>query len=274
MSLKAARNFLSFLLCVIIVMGGMVSVSEVVAHYTICSPRYARHQLSADIIQQNKKSFEERIDALEAKSGIPARVFTAVYNVDTLNNAIVDSVYAGKDTTLYSIERIDEFEKYCKEYLDGNEIKYNDEYVHQTAIEAARIYSECFGIDNAEAIYSVVERINAQYQTNLSFGLMLMVLAGVMLIVLFSKGKDVIKRVFAALSSLGFALAFGSVGCLIAGIGQHALVYPSVYENVINRSVTGAFVICIAIGFVLSIGFLSANIIMYAENEKKLQEDY
>lgn len=271
MSLKTLRKILAVIFIVIMTVGGSVFVVSQIVHFTLCSEDYLlKFFASEKITQQCKDNFNQRIEALEAKSGIPARVFDAVYNFPEItDDTAVHRLFAGHDTSLYNKAIVDRFEALCTEYLDGNSIKYDKELIRNTAEEAARIYADSFGIDNADGAVNFIKRADTKYSSNSSISFMLVVLSILMLTLLFSKPYDVLLRVFAAFTAEGFALALTGAVALIMKFGEHPFLSPQMYANAAAGAVRGMYVIMLLLGVLVGIGSLIANIVMTEKTKNK-----
>lgn len=264
MTLKTLRKILAVIFAAIIAVSASVFAVSQVVHFTLCSENYlSKFFASEKITQQCRDNFNKRIEALEAKSGIPARVFDAVYNFSEITeDTAVHRLFAGHDTSLYNEATVDRFESLCTEYLDGNEIKYDKKLIRNTAEEAARIYADSFGIDNTDEAVKFIKQADIKYGRYSSVSFMLVVLSILMMAVLFSKPYDVFLRVFAAFTAQGFALALTGAVALIMKFGQHPLLSPQMYANAAIGAVKGMYVIMLLLGVLVGIGFLIANIVM------------
>ena len=274
MTLKQTRNILSFVIILIFIAGGIIAAGNICAHYTVGSGRYIQSRLEKNISQYSKENFEARLDALEKKSGIPKRVFTAVYNGDNLSGTVAQRIIDGSDASLYNNMRISEFDKLIREYLDGNSIKYDEEKVYNTATEAARIYAECFGIQNADSLRAVIIDINRGYQRNASIGIMLMLVSVILFLVLFSKLKNAVIRIMSAAAGLGLTMLVTGVICLIFRVGQHALVTPQIYADAVNLAVRGAFAFTAAAGVIIAAGASVLSFFIYSSDIKRTETEY
>ena len=98
-----------------------------------------------NVSEQCEKAFKDQISVLEAQSGIPSRVFDAVYkNNDISNSSALTRLYNQDNPDLYSNNQIAQFDSLCKEYLEGNNMQYDEALIHNTAVKAAQAYSDCF----------------------------------------------------------------------------------------------------------------------------------
>ncbi|MGN0521694.1 MAG: hypothetical protein ACI4IQ_03545, partial [Eubacterium sp.] len=128
----------------LLVAGNILFFGSALVKNTLCSADFLKRTfLTQDLKEQCEKNFESRMNALELDSLIPVRVFETVSKVDdeTSEDAI-DRLFGEHDTSLYTADRVETFEELCKEYLDGNGIKYNEEQVQNTAVRATQIYAD------------------------------------------------------------------------------------------------------------------------------------
>lgn len=252
MTLKQSRNLLSLLMTVVFVIGGCVFTCAMAGHYTLAHPKYISVHISRYAASQCRSNFEDRIAALEKRSGIPARVFAAELTDDMISEAIVSRLFSGDDTSLYTNSKIEQFENYIREYLDGNSVKYKEEYIRNTAVEAAKIYSECFGLKNSEAISETISKINSGYRQYASTALLIMVLSVAVQIILFGSIKKSFERVMSSITAYGMTVMLISVIGVVLRLGQHVGVLPAAYATVIHTMVRNVFILSLIGGFVVT----------------------
>ena len=83
---------------------------------------------------------------LEAQSGIPSRVFDAVYkNNDISNSSALTRLYNQDNPDLYSNNQIAQFDSLCKEYLEGNNMQYDEALIHNTAVRRLKLIPTALG---------------------------------------------------------------------------------------------------------------------------------
>lgn len=206
MSLHKSRKIISIILTVLIACGSILFFGTLITKVTVMSESYTSYVFDkVGVTKNSKEAFANQIKVLEAQSGIPARVFNSVYNFnDATSKTAVERLFSSSNTTLNTNSQTDKFEKLCKEYLEGNNMQYDEALIHNTALKATEAYSNCFGMKNTEQISSFIKNVNAHYQSYLSVGALLFIVPLVLLIILFRRSLDVAFNIFSALTLLGF----------------------------------------------------------------------
>ena len=261
MSLRKSRKIICVILTILIAAGSIFFFGTLITKATVMSQKYTSYVFEKTGVNKTcKEEFSNQVKVLEAQSSIPARVFTSVYNFnDATNQTAIERLYSSSNTTLNTANQTEKFEKLCKEYLEGNNMQYDEALIHNTALKATQAYSDCFGMKNTEQISSYLENINAHYQSYLSIGALLFVVPLVLLIILFRRSLDVTFNVFAALTLSGLTFVASGIASLIAKVGLHN-ISPAIYRQAFYNCVKGACYISIVFGAVLTVVCVIANI--------------
>lgn len=271
MSLSKSRKIICFLLSVVMVIGfGLFTGVELISH-TLCSQMYMEKVFSSDKIKgECEENYENRISILAIDSEIPERVFfTADENVLGKGESAVSKFFNGHDSTLYSKERVETYEKLCLEYLDGNEIEYSKEDVHNVAEKAAMIYSDSFGLKNTDEIKAFVDKVQFSEPKIASFGLFIFTMSAVIIFFLFSKKMDAAEVYCSVGTATGFSFVLIGIASLIFGLGSNPLITPQIYANAVTLAVKGDFIIAIIIGIFLSIISILGSVGIYKRRKDK-----
>lgn len=255
MSLKSTRKILCFLFSVLIVAGNVLFFSSMLVYSTLCSPAYLKHTfLTQEVKQQCEKDFNTRMEALALESAIPARVFETVSKIDDeTSESAVDRLFGAHDTSLYTADRVETFENLCKEYLEGNKINYNEQYVKNVAEKAAHIYADSYGIDDVMQMSVFIDQVKNTYSRCTSVGVLFIVVSSIAIFMLFSKKRDAFEVIFLAYAATGITFILTSVIALIAKFGQHALIEPSFYADAAANVVRTVFIIALMFGIALTV---------------------
>lgn len=250
MSLYSSRKILSFILSVIMVACAIILTATEITVYTLCSQIYMeRFFKSNSITQKCDDIYNERINALSKECNIPDRVFDAVDEVlGDYSDTAVERFFRGNNSSFYSNDLVETYEKLFCEYLDGNSLEYNEEDIHNAAEKAARIYSDSYGLSNTVSVRNFIDKVNSLQQKILSTFIFLFTLSAVFVAVLYSKKKDILQVFCSTFTGYGLSLILISIISLIAGVGQNALVTPSFYSIAIGNAIRGAFVIALFTG--------------------------
>ncbi len=261
MSLHKSRKIISIILTVLIACGSILFFGTLITKVTVMSESYTSYVFDKVGVNKNsKEAFANQIKVLEAQSGIPARVFNSVYNFnDATSKTAVERLFSSSNTTLSTNSQTDKFERLCKEYLEGNNMQYDEALIHNTALKATEAYSNCFGMKNTEQISSFINNVNAHYQSYLSVGALLFIVPLVLFIILFRRSLDVAFNFFSALTLSGLSFVVSGIASLIAKFGLHDIT-PAIYQQAFYSCVKGACYISIIFGAVLTIISVIANI--------------
>lgn len=273
MGLKATRKLLSVILAVIVAASTVIMLASFVAGSTFATQGYlTKHLISDELADECEAQLNMKFDALEIKSGVPARVFEIVeqdYNTKESLSLAVQYLFTDESSTLYNQDKVDYFYNLCVEYLDGNNISYDKASVQNTAEEAAQIYSDCVGIHNADTIKDYLSVFSRSCARAGSAALVIIV-ASVILLNMIYKTKEK-AYLYTAGGAAGGALAsaIGAVLCMITKVGSDFDFEPAVYQQSFY-SMTGRYFIILLI---VSIAFLAVIYASAAAVIKKQNKD-
>ncbi len=271
MSLSKSRKIICFLLSIIMVIGaGLFTGVELISH-TLCSQAYMEKVFLSDKIKgEYEENYKKRISILAKDSMIPERVFfTADENALGKNESAVSKFFNGHDSTLYSKDRVETYEKLCLEYLDGNEIEYNKEDVHNVAEKAAMIYSDSFGLKNTDEIKAFIDKTEFLAPKIASFGLFIFTMCAVIIFFLFSKKIDAMEVYCSVGTATGFFFVLTGIAALIFGLGNNPMITPLIYADAVSLAIKGDFIITIIIGIFLCIISILGSIGIYKRRRDK-----
>lgn len=274
MSLTKSRKILSVLLSFLIAIGGIMFFGAEITEYTLCNENYMTKVFSSNsLASQCRQNFDERIEVISAKSGIPSRVFEAVFenNAPGIKTA-VQRMFSNNNAYLYSEDLVSQFEELCTEYLDGNQISYNKTEVHNAAEYAALVYSDCFGIQNSQEIMSFVEKVDAHYGKYASAGLLFIAVATAMFLIIYSRREDTIRVISTAFTALGASLFLIGICGIIFGFGNSPMLSPQIYSDALARAVDGAFSVAVIIGAIITAAAFTGSYNQYKKNKNQLAE--
>jgi hypothetical protein len=235
MGLKGTRKLLSLFLVVIISFSVAIAITSMVTNLTFSTRSFLTNNLVTDeLVSECESQLEMKYDALEVKSGIPARVFETVEQdystVDSLNLA-VENIFTDETATLFSEARVDYFYNLCVEYLEGNNIDYDEDSVKLAAREAAEIYGECVGIHNTDSIESQLLLLSGKCAKIASAALVAIVFAVFLLLVLYQTRMLAYLIAAGSAAAGSIAVVFGSILCLITKVGSNFAISPVAYQQ-------------------------------------------
>ena len=262
MTLSKSRKAICFILTLLIAAGSILLFGISITKSTVLSQKYMNYVFDkCNVSEQCEKAFEDQISVLEAQSGIPSRVFDAVYkNNDISNSSALTRLYNRDNPDLYSNNQIAQFDSLCKEYLEGNNMQYDEALIHNTAVKAAQAYSDCFGLKNTEAIADFISTFNSNYLHFLSIGILLVALPIILLLVLFRRSREIMFNIFVAFTVTGFTFTAAGIASLIARISQGLNISPQIYQTAFTSAVNGACYVCIILGVLLAAISVFANV--------------
>lgn len=273
MSLGKTRRFISYLLTIIIAAGGMMLFGTAIARATMLNESYVNAVFDrSGAFERSKKDFEDCVLVLEARSSIPARVFNSVYSFsDSQSGNAAAYLFGSEDSQLYAESKTEEFEKLCKEYLDGNNMSYDSELVHNTALEATEMYSQCFLISGGEELAAEISKAQDAYAGVLSLGLLLVILPVALLLSLYRRNYEIYFNINAAFTLQGLIFMFSAIGCLILRVWQNVGLSPAAYADAYAKAVQGACAVGLVFGALLTAISLFFNIRITAKSSGGVQ---
>lgn len=248
-----SRKLLCALLSAVITMGAVLFISSTLVNTTICSHSYMSKFVETSRINSYCHDiYNQRIELLAENSNIPIRVFEIAQEVDGYSESAIDRFFNGSDTTIYTNERIDTYEAMIKEYLDGNNISYNETAVRNTAVKAAEIYSDSFGLKNIDSLRLFVNNAKASYGRLSSFGLMMIFVPVLLIFALFKTKKKAVDYYLTSAAATGITMIFVSAVCLIAGIGKHIRITPIVYQDALFTAINVMLAAALVLGVIIT----------------------
>lgn len=262
MSLSKSRKILCFFLTLLIAAGSILFFGTAITKSTVLSQRYMNYIFDkCNVNEQCEKVFKQQITVLEAQSGVPARVFDAVYKTnDISNSSALTRLYSSDNPDLYSENQIEQFESLCKEYLEGNNMQYDKTLIHNTAVKAAQAYSDCFGLKNTDSIANFISTVNNNYLHFLSIGALLVALPIILLLVLFRRSREIMFNIFAAFTLSGLTFTVSGIASLIAKVAQNLDISPQIYQVAFGTAAKGACIVSIVLGVLLTAISVFANV--------------
>lgn len=268
MSLRKTRKALSVLLAVIIVIGGNMFFGAEIVKYTLCNEKYFSDVvLTSSFTDKCEENFRNYAQALSAQSGIPAQVFEVALNSERVNTGFLHTVFENSD--IFYEDMTVKFEELCLEYLNGNNIEYNETMLKNTARAAANAYEDCFSISNMQGAKAFIDHVNSEYGKYTSIGLLLVIVSIFLLFVLFSKKSDFLKSVCTGFTALGLSMIFIALAGLIFNVGGSPNLAPALYADAVSKAVDGAFSIALIFGVLITAISVVFSLYKYKIIEKK-----
>ena len=250
---KSSRKLICFLLSLLMVVGLCIFSGATLLRSTLCYQNYMERFISSEkVVNYCNTAYNDRIAVLAENSGIPLRVFEATENVSGYSETVASRFYSGSDTTMFTQDKIETYEKLIKEYLDGNDIQYDENQVYNTAVKAAEIYADSYGLKNLSVFKSFVDEVIGGYGRVSSMGLSIVMIAAALIFVMYSDNKKTVKYYTSSFTATGLSFVFIGLGSLIASLGKSGVITPVVYSKAIFSAVNCMFVILILTGVVIT----------------------
>lgn len=253
MSFQKARNIICIILCAVTALGAVLTVGAFIFSSTLCSSEFMEKRLmSKAVISKCDESYNARLEALSQETGIPVHVFKAASDKFVIAENAVQRLYSGQDTTMFSNDKTEVFEKLCTEYVEGNELKYSKNEITAAAEKATQIYADCYGIADSQPIYDFITSLKNRSSGIMALGLLLIVVPAAVAMMLFSKHEKLLAQLLSFLTASGFAITLSGAVGLIFGIGTNTLITPEIYAKAISQAVRFDFAVILIIGIAVS----------------------
>lgn len=250
---KSSRKLVCFLLSLLMVFGLCVFSGVTLVRATLCNQNYMDLFMSSKkVVHYCDNAYNERIALLAENSAIPIRVFEATKNVSGYSETVASRFYSGSDTTIFTQDKIDTYEKLIKEYLDGNDMRYDEGQVHNTAVKAAEIYADSYGMKNLSVFKDFVDKVINGYGRISSIGLAVVLIAAALIFIMYSDSKKTVKYYISAFSATGLSFIFIGICAWLASVGKGAAITPEIYSKAIFSSVNCMLAILIFTGIVVT----------------------
>ena len=235
------------------VLGICVFTGATLIRATLCYQNYMDMFISSEkVVSYCNNAYNERIAILAVNSGVPLRVFEATENVSGYSETVTSRFYSGSDTTIFTQDKIDTYEKLIKEYLDGNNMEYDENQVHSTAVKAAEIYADSYGMKNLSVFKTFVDKVIDEYSRISSVGLSVLMISAALIFVMYSDSKKTVKYYTSSFTATGLSFIFIGICALIASLGKGGVITPDIYSDAIFSAISCMFAILIFTGIIVT----------------------
>lgn len=270
MGLKATRKIICTILAVLVSATTFFGSAFAISVNTFGNEEfYSKYWATDELVAQCEHELDTKFEALSYKSGIPLDVFNAVKRDTDTKTAIteaVNGIFSGKDTTLYSDERIDYFYNLCKVYLDANEYNYNKHDIKNVAEEATKIYSDSVGIHNTSSIKNYAEKQKEKSSVYATILLLMSLVGAIIFVVLHKEREQGIVYIASTLITSGIAHLITGMGAIIFGFTSRFDIQPTVYEGVFKHLHDVFMLYNVGCG----LGLICVGVIVFAFAEAKI----
>lgn len=272
MNLRKTRSIISLLITLLFSLSiscacGTVLLNATFANASFMEQRFVTDKLAEECEAQLNLQFE----ALAVKSGIPARVFRNIENEISVKETLrtsVNNFYSHIDTQAAKATKADYFYNICTEYLDGNNLSYNEQDIRNASAEAAEIYENCIGLSNTEHLIDFTDRVNANAPDAALGFFMGMLLFGALFFVLYKSRSRAFSYVASGISVSGATLVFISLFSIIFKVGTRFAMTPQAHYASMCSVIRLFFILLFAFGVLLIALGTVLNVMIYNKEKK------
>lgn len=275
MGLKATRTILSILLSFVIAAVTLITLVSFILNITFSTPSFLTERIvTPQLVSTCTEQLSMKYAALEAESGIPARVFKAVTEnagVEFALETAAENIFSAESSSLYNEDRVNYFYKLCTEYFDGNGIEYNKKNVCRVSEKAAQIYSDTLGMHNTESIEKYISGYKMNCLKITSAGMVILTLCCSMICLIHKKRSDILFFIACGTAGGGIAAVISALISLILKVGSEIVFYPVAYQQSLYSMTRLSFIYLLLISLACMI--VSYIIMIYSiklyEKERK-----
>lgn len=278
MKMTRSRKILSIIMqCVIAVCTAMLLFSFVL-NFTFASPNYiASHFPTDEVAAACDEQLTKKYTALADESGFPVRVFEMVKENMPTAQSVKSSVMGlvqGENVDFYTQNQIDYFYNLCKEYAQGNNLKYSESDLIVTAQKAAQIYSETVGVHSADSAVQKISELKQKVTFVQLISAVLLVVCGFVTVIMFSRKRLGYGKLLCATAAGGIGVLFSSAILFLTKPAQHLDISPAVYAQGFSH-MTGRYFFVTAILAVaviaVSYGIIIQQELKYEKSKDKVK---
>lgn len=233
--MKRTRRIISTMLAIVIAFSVFTVALSTVFSFTLIDQDYlTKHFITDQVVTECEEQLDLKFSALEKKSAIPAKVFKAVLTdmpTKVMMTASIDNFYNGHDSTAYSVDRAEYFYKICTEYLNANDIAFDEQSVRNIADEAAHAYSDCVGFHNIGYLRLYIEESAKTIVSVTSVALVLAVAAVILINILYGDKAQGFTYITSGVLGAGAGGVLVSIVAYATGIGTNLDISPITYQQ-------------------------------------------
>lgn len=273
MNMRKSRSAVSLLITLLLSFALSCAVGTIMVNSTFASSSFMEKRfVTKKLAEECEAQLDLQFEALALKSGIPARVFRNIENETSVENTLRSSVhnfYSHIDTEAAKATKAEYFYNLCVEYLEGNNLTYNQQDVSNAAHEAAEIYENCLGISNTEHLIDFADAVQAN-SPRAALGLFVSAFVlGSLFFVMYKSKNRAFSYVSASVSVSGVTLVLISAVSLIFKVGTHFAMAPAAHYYAMCSVIRLFYLLLLAVGTLLVLIGTVGNIIVYNSEKKK-----
>lgn len=269
MNQRSTRKILVYIMSFVIALCSTLVALNAVASATIANKNFYINNLSnAKLVNECNNQLAEKYDTLSKKSGLPADLFNSVTTAFDTSEAIRQAtsyLFDENDSTMYSDSKITFFYDSCAEYLEVNNIKYDENSIMNVAKEAAQIYSDAVGIHNFNGVNEAVFHSKNYCIKVLSVCVAIIFVMVFLIINMYRENEKAILYIGSAVIGSGIADLIISALLFVTKIGSRYKLYPDVYSYTFWNMTSKALLY----GFVAGVLFLALGALIFSIGAKQ-----
>lgn len=276
MNLRKLRSAVSLLLALMISFAVSSAIGAIMVNSTFASSSFMEKRfVTKSLADECEAQLDLQFETLALKSGIPAYVFRNIENKTSVENTLRSSVhnfYNHIDTEAAKSTKAEYFYNLCVEYLEGNNLSYNEQDVQNAAYEAAEIYENCLVFDNTEHLIDFADTVQANVPRAVLGLLVGAAVLSIFFFLLYKSKMRAFSYISASVSISGVTLVLISAVSLIFKIGTHFAMAPAAHYYAMCSVIRLFYLLLFAVGALLVLIGTVGNIIIYNNEKKKARK--
>lgn len=278
MNLKSTRRILSIAIAFVVASClVLISICGVISQTVGSRDFYINHLVNSEVVSECNAQLDAKYNALSKKSNIPADVFnsitTAFPTEENLHRA-TEYLFDENDQTFNTQSIVDFFYNSCCEYLDANEVEYDEGSIMNVANEAARIYSDTVGIHGLDGVSRYVTDYRHSYISLMSVSVIVLFVFTILILSIYKEKYKALYYVAGGFIGAGIADLLISLLCTVSKVIDKHIVYPNVITDALHK-MTSLYELYLAVAgmAVLVLGVALFGIAVKQYNTKKSHKD-
>ena len=274
MNLNTSRKIISNILHLVIAFSTVAFLLSLVMTFTAADQNFFVNQFaSASLVSECNNQLNAKYEALASETNIPARVYERVktdFPTDEALRQAALSVFSEENETLYSNNKINYFYELSVEYLEGNDMSYNEEDIQRSAQKAAEIYSEVVGLHNMGMVQARLADFSSKFPKVTIFSFVIVLVCFPAMMIMYKNKKDGYFKAIGGIFAGSIASAIGSMLFIVFNPGGGINILPEIHKSSIVKTSVKEFLILAFISLLLA---ASSFYVMRFADKKIRDED-
>ena len=228
--------------------------------------------ISDALINACEAQLDAKYETLSAETGIHERVFQQVktdYSTEEALTSALRNLNGEEDSSLYSNSLVNYFKKLCKEFLQGNKMKYDEKNVSLAAERAARIYSECVGLHQAELISGKADEAKRMSRNVSLASASLFAVIVLLLFVMYSEKNKAYSYTLSGVSGGALGLLLGALVSFIVKPWKAINITPAAFQEGVMKLFNYAFLLICLVSLAVCVAAFIGEILLHKSAHKK-----